>query len=176
MPGRRRLPDVGLQFARFALVGVANTLVSFAVYDALLAFSVSYPAGAAVAFAAGAVNGYLLNRGWTFNASDSARARLRYVVVQAGGLALTTGLLSLLVRAGSLGEAAGYAATLPLVTTATFLANRTWVFARARRTSPPRTRNEEGGPRRAGPSERASSRAGATSRPARRPRGTATAR
>lgn len=136
MPARRRLRGISLEFARFVLIGVGNTLVSFVVYDALLAFAVPYPAASAVAFAAGAVNGYLLNRGWTFRADDSARARIRYVVVQTGGLALTTGLLSLLVRAGQLGEVAGYAATLPLVTTATFLANRTWVFSPTRPKQP----------------------------------------
>jgi putative flippase GtrA len=114
--------------------------------DAVLAFAVPYPAAAALAFAAGAVNGYLLNRGWTFHAGDSARARARYVVVQAGGLALTTGLLSLFVHAGQLGELTAYAATLPLVTTAMFLANRTWVFTpyaapAALRASPSRTRS-----------------------------------
>ncbi len=123
--------DVGVsrQFAKFVLVGVSNTVVSLAVYDALLALTLPYAAAAAVGFAAGAVNGYLLNRGWTFRAHDTLRARIRYVAVQAGGLALTTGLLALLVGVGRLGEVAGYAAALPLVTTATFAANRFWVFA-----------------------------------------------
>ena len=128
MPARRSLRALGLQFARFALVGVGNTLVSFVVYDVLLALAVAYPAAAATAFAAGAVNGYLFNRGWTFRASDSVRTRVRYVAVQAAGLGLTAGLLSLFVHAGQLGEVAGYAVALPLVTTATFLANRSWVF------------------------------------------------
>lgn len=134
MPARRRAGTVGLEFARFVLVGVGNTLVSFAVYNVLLELAVAYPAAAACAFAAGAVNGYVFNRGWTFRAGDSASTRIRYVVVQAAGLGLTTGLLSLFVHAGRLGEVAGYAAALPLVTTATFLVNRTWVFTRARPT------------------------------------------
>jgi len=128
----RGVRGVGLEFARFVLVGVGNTLVSFVVYDMLLTLAVPYPAAAAAAFAAGAVNGYLLNRRWTFHADDSTRGRLRYAVVQGCGLGLTTGLLSLLVHGERLGEVAGYAATLPLVTTATFLANRTWVFRAGR--------------------------------------------
>ena len=128
LPVRRSLRTVSLEFARFVLVGVGNTLVSFVVYDLLLTLAVPYPAAAAAAFAAGAVNGYLFNRGWTFHAGDSVRTRIRYVVVQAAGLGLTTGLLSLFVRAGQIGELGGYAAALPLVTSATFLANRTWVF------------------------------------------------
>ena len=120
--------SLGRQFAKFLLVGVSNTVVSFAVYDVLLALTAPYTAAGALAFAAGAVNGYLLNRGWTFHAHDTTRARMRYVAVQTGGLALTTGLLSLLVHVGQLGEVAGYAAALPLVTTATFAASRFWVF------------------------------------------------
>jgi putative flippase GtrA len=124
----RARSGVGRQFAKFLLVGLGNTVVSFAAYDVLLAVTVPYPAAAGLAFAAGAVNGYLLNRAWTFRARDTTRARMRYVAVQAGGLALTAGLLSLLVHTGRLGEVAGYAAALPLVTTATFAANRLWVF------------------------------------------------
>jgi putative flippase GtrA len=117
------------QFVRFTCVGATNTLVSFLAYSALLAAATPYAVAAVLAFAAGAVNGYVLNRRWTFAAADSRRARLVYVCVQAAG-ALTAGaLVWLLVHTTAAGHVAAYAAAIPPVTVATFLANRRWAFA-----------------------------------------------
>ncbi len=106
-------------------MGATNTVLSFAVYVALVAAGRPYLAAGAVAFAAGAVNGFVLNGRWTFRAAGSAP---RYVVVQLAGLAATTGLLRLLVEAGA-GRIGGYLVAIPLVTVATFVANRAWAFA-----------------------------------------------
>ena len=70
------------------------------------------------------VNGYLLTRRWTFRAPDSRRARGRYVLVQLAGV-LTTSLFA------SLLATVGYLAAIPLVTAATFAANRRWTFSRS---------------------------------------------
>lgn len=123
--------NVGLvqQFSRFALVGVSNTILSFVSYTILVTVGVSYWAAGAIAFAFGAANGYLLNRRWTFVAPDSSKARLRYVAVQAAGLAATVGLLWLLVSQAGVDRIVAYAMTIPAVTVATFLANRGWTFA-----------------------------------------------
>ena len=106
------------ELVRFAAVGVTNTLLSAAVYLVLVR-AAAPPAAGALAFAAGALNGFLLNRRWTFRRPGSA---LRYTTVQAAGAAATSGLLWLI------GGVAAYFAVLPLVTLATFAANRSWTF------------------------------------------------
>ena len=118
MRSRLRAEVVG-QACRFGVVGVGNTLLSLAAYEALAAAGLPAAAAGAAAFSAGAVNGYLWNRRWTFRAHDSAGARLRYLVVQLGGAAAT----------GVLAWSVGYLLALPLVTAATFLANRRWTFS-----------------------------------------------
>ena len=110
---RSRAP--GSELARFALVGVSNTVVSLAVYLALAAAAPRAAAGA-LAFAAGAANGYVWNRRWTFRRHGVV---LRYVAVQAAG-ALATG--ELVAALGS------YVVAAALVTVATFAANRSWTF------------------------------------------------
>lgn len=119
------------QLCRFATVGVANTVLSYALYTALVAVGLAYPIAGGLGFIAGAVNGYILNRRWTFACSDSIRTRARYVVVQLAGLGATTALLWSIVTLGSLGRLIGYAVTIPIVTLATFGANRAWTFAEA---------------------------------------------
>jgi putative flippase GtrA len=121
-------PPLG-QFARFLAVGAANTAISFALYSLLVGASTPAALAATVAFAAGAVNGYVLNRRWTFCAPDSPKARIAYVCVQAVG-ALATGLLvGILVHEAAAGRVGAYLVAVPPVTVLMFLANRLWTFA-----------------------------------------------
>ena len=56
-----------VQFVKFGIVGVSNTLMTLVVYTVLLkVFGVWYLAASAIGFAVGATNGFLLNRKWTF--------------------------------------------------------------------------------------------------------------
>lgn len=117
------------QFVRFLVVGVGNTLISFASYRLLLAIAVPYAAAAPLAFGVGAVNGYIFNRRWTFSARDSARARALYVAIQAAGAASTTLLVLLYVRVAGLDKVLAYLAAIAPVTVSTFAANRLWTFS-----------------------------------------------
>ena len=112
------------ELARFLAVGAANTALSIAVYLALGGGAVAAGAG----FAAGAANGYVWNRRWTFGRPGSI---VRYAVVQAGGLIATSALVSLLAGA-DLTRGGAYALTLCTVTGSTFLANRRWTFRSTR--------------------------------------------
>jgi putative flippase GtrA len=114
--------------ARFLVVGVGNTVVSFVAYRLLLVISTPYVIAAALGFGAGAVNGYVFNRRWTFAADDSTRARVLYVAVQVAGAA-STSLLVFLFHAVGLGKVAAYLVAIPPVTLAMFLANRLWTFS-----------------------------------------------
>jgi len=116
------------QFGRFLVVGLSNTVLSFLVYRLLLLLASPYVLAAALAFAAGAVNGYILNRRWTFEARDTARARAAYVAVQVLGAAATTGLVVFFVEVVGIGRSWGYLLAIPPVTLAMFAANRIWTF------------------------------------------------
>jgi putative flippase GtrA len=135
--GRPRVPDRALffQFGKFVAVGTSNTAVSLLTYAGLLRIGVVYPVAGGIAFLAGAVNGYVLNRRWTFAAPDTWRARRRYVLVQIAGLGATTALLWTLVSPAGLGRITAYALIIPTVTLATFTANRGWTFRSRGQTS-----------------------------------------
>jgi putative flippase GtrA len=117
------------QFIRFGIVGVANTLISFVSYRLLLAVGVAYLAAAPLAWGAGAVNGYIFNRRWTFEARDSNRARILYVLVAAAGAGAVSLLVLLFARGAGLPKFEAFVAAVPLVTVSTFVANRVWTFS-----------------------------------------------
>jgi putative flippase GtrA len=119
-----------LQFVKFGIVGVSNTLLTFAVYTVLLkVFGVWYLAASAIGFVAGATNGFLLNRRWTFRGHvGDALTPVRWAVVQGCGLGVNEGLLFVLVHEARLDELVGQALATAVVTTVTFFANRAWTF------------------------------------------------
>lgn len=121
---------VVVQFVKFGIVGVSNTLLTFAIYTLLLkAFGVWYLAASAIGFVVGAVNGFLLNRRWTFagHVGDSLTP-VRWGVVQGCGLALNLGLLYLFVDDAGIEKLLSQAFATVIVTVVTFLVNRAWTF------------------------------------------------
>jgi putative flippase GtrA len=127
---RRRWSLVVVQFAKFGIVGISNTLITFAVYTLLLkVFGVWYLAASAIGFVAGAVNGFLLNRRWTFQGHvGDALTPVRWAIVQGCGLGLNEALLYLWVGGVGVDKLIGQALAIAIVTTATFFANRSWTF------------------------------------------------
>jgi putative flippase GtrA len=129
----RLVRPVVLQLLRFGVVGVTNTAVTLASYAALAAVGLPAPAAGALAFAAGAANGYRLNRTWTFrSARRGTGIAMRYVAVQGLGAGLDAAGVAAAVGIAQLPRLAGEAAILPAVTLVTFVLCRQWVFARTR--------------------------------------------
>ncbi len=132
LPGPLARLDASMlvQFVKFGIVGVSNTLLAFAIYTVLLkVFGVWYLAASAIGFVVGAVNGFLLNRRWTFagHVGDSLTP-VRWGVVQGCGLALNEGLLFVFVDDAGIEKLLGQACATIIVTVITFLVNRAWTF------------------------------------------------
>jgi putative flippase GtrA len=130
----RQLPGRLLRYrlARFVVVGICNTLLSFAVYWVLLAVGTWYVVAAPIAYIASVVNGYVLNRRWTFAARDSARSRVLYVAIQTSGAALTSLLVLFFVRVAGMERVGAFLVAIVPVTLCTFSANRVWTFGERR--------------------------------------------
>jgi putative flippase GtrA len=120
------------QFIRFCFVGLGNTAISLIVFVAAVSAGVPYLAASCGAFAVGAVNGYTLNRVWTFKAgSFRAQGLARYILVQGLGLGLNAALLAALVEVLNLASISAQALVLPVISLLTFAVNRRWTFGRS---------------------------------------------
>jgi putative flippase GtrA len=120
------------RLARFAVVGVANTLLTLATFTLLTHAGASTAPASAVAFAAGAANGFRLNRRWTFGATD-ARGRAvvaRYVAIQALGAGVSAGGAAALTDLLTLARLAAEASVLPAATVMTYMLTRQLFAAR----------------------------------------------
>jgi putative flippase GtrA len=127
---RPRIPPILFQLVRFGLVGATNTALTLVTYGALVALGTPVAAAGAAGWAVGAVNGYLLNRAWTFRSAARGRAvAARYLGVALVGSGLNAFLATLAVGHEHLPRLAGEVVVLPPVTLLSFVLCRMWVFA-----------------------------------------------
>jgi putative flippase GtrA len=124
------VPIIG-QLARYGVVGIANSLIGFAIYVVAVKLGVQYLLASALAYAIGGINGYVLNRRWTFAATaiSHASSATRYAAVQIGALVGNLVLLYILVHLLGVETIVGQAIVVVVVFLATFAANRIWSFA-----------------------------------------------
>jgi putative flippase GtrA len=129
-PARHPAALVLVQFVKFGVVGVSNTLLTLVVYTLLLkVFGVWYLAASAIGFAVGAINGFLLNRRWTFRDHvGDAFTPVRWGIVQTCGLGVNEGLLYVFVHDAALDKLLAQVCATAFVTVSTFFANRAWTF------------------------------------------------
>ena len=126
-------------FARFVVVGCTNFIVSFAAFYAsytYLPLHESSGRGAVanvVAYGAGLVNSFVLNRIWTFRAEGRVGTHaLKFVSLNAVTLAASTAIVWLLVdRAGLPALAVWLPLTLAILATH-YLGMKHWAFAERR--------------------------------------------
>jgi putative flippase GtrA len=134
----RRVPDFGPRhpFARFVVVGCLNFVVSFAAFYAsyrYLPLDESTGRGAVanvLAYAAGLLNSFMLNRLWTFRAEGQVAVHaFKFVVLNAATLVASTLIVLLLVdRAGLPALAVWLPLTLAILA-AHYLGMKHWAFA-----------------------------------------------
>ena len=114
---------------RFGVVGISNTLLTLAAFWVLTGLGAGAPLASALAFAAGAVNGYVLNRSWTFRSSRRGPATIaRYTAVQVLGAGLSAAGVAMASTDLSLRRLAAEGFVLPLVTLVTYALSRRLVF------------------------------------------------
>jgi putative flippase GtrA len=124
---RREAPRI----LRFGAVGATNTVITLAVFAALVALGCPAPAASGLGFCAGAANSFHLNRRWTFSDFSTARgAWVRFGGIQGVGALVSAAGVSMLQR-GGWGHLVAECAILPCVTVALYSVSRLLVFRSA---------------------------------------------
>lgn len=86
-----------MRFLKFGVVGVANTLITLAVFN-LLSVVLGFPAvlGNAVGWAAGFANSFVWNRRWTFadrTGVTASRSLVRFALASLAALLASSGII-----------------------------------------------------------------------------------
>ena len=109
-----------MQFARFLLVGAANTAASYAVYLVLL-LVVDYRVAYTIAFVAGLVGGYLAHARFVFGARPGARSAASYLATYGAMYLVSLFVLYVAVDRLAVPKALGMLAALAFTVPASFI-------------------------------------------------------
>ena len=132
------MPSFGLKhsLARFVVVGCANFVVSFAAfygsyhYLPLGEFGGRGAVANVLAYAAGMLNSFVLNRAWTFDAKGRVTVHAwRFTLLNAATLAGSTLIMLALVDYAGYPELAVWLPLLVAIVTAHYLGMKHWAFA-----------------------------------------------
>lgn len=119
-----------LKAAKFAVVGVANTLIDYGVFVLLAqVLGVNVYLAQVVSYSCGILNSYIFNRSWTFRSQSRffSPTLVRFLALNLAMLGISTGLLALFLHLG-LPKLLAKAATVGVTMVLGFGANRLWVF------------------------------------------------
>jgi putative flippase GtrA len=129
---RRFVPPIVAQLVRYGAVGASNTLIGFGIYALCVdLLGIQYEVSLTIAYLVGAVNGYFLNRRWTFDAEDvdHTASTWRYAAVQSAAYLTNLALLHAAVAWLGVERIIAQAVIFPIVFLLTFIPNRLWSFA-----------------------------------------------
>lgn len=122
---------LGIQGARFVMVGVLNTIVGYGIYYLIIWIwgKPFYLWAGAAGHVVGTIQSYLCNRVWTFRSSASPYWEMvKFVIVSSGQLGATLALNWLLVDFFGMSPYASPVIIIPVVTVTTYLAHKVWSF------------------------------------------------
>lgn len=123
-----------LQFIKFGVVGLSNTLISYAVYIILVAFSWHYLLASLMGFLISVVNAFYWNNKYVFKAEDGEERTLlssffkTFMSYAGTGLILNNLLLMLWIDVFKLHEMLGPILNLFITIPLNFLLNKYWAF------------------------------------------------
>jgi len=127
--------EVIRQFVKYAIVGCLNVTLSLGIFNVLRLVEAPRLVASTVAFLLTSVNGFLLNKLWSFRDQRSHRVTrqyLRFVSFTLVGLGLFSIAFRLLLIPlgdfGRIGENAAFLGAIPISVVWNFTAYRRWTF------------------------------------------------
>jgi len=115
---------------KFLLVGMSNTIISFAVYAMFIFFfEDKYVHALVLSHAVGILNSYILNNKWTFQQkSYSIVSVIKFVFVYILSFFLNLIVLYLLVKSIEINKIVAQAIALSLTTVFSYMGHKHWSF------------------------------------------------
>ena len=125
---------IGVQFIKFGMVGVSNTVVSLATYYLFTFFGVHYLIANALGFVTGTLNAYYWNSKFVFKeeAKESGNKKeslVKTYISYGFSFILSTLLLYLQVNILGISQAVAPIINIMITTPINFLMNKFWTFA-----------------------------------------------
>lgn len=121
-----------IEFIKFSIVGVINTIVDFGVFSLLITNGSPILLSQIISYACGMVNSFMMNRSWTFkeNKRNEYSEPVKYLIANITTLSLMSGLLLLFVDQFQFPVLIAKVVCTGVGMAINFLSSKFWVFQR----------------------------------------------
>ncbi|WP_326511584.1 GtrA family protein [Clostridium intestinale] len=117
------------EFIKFGIVGVSNTLITFVVYNILLRLGINYLVANIIGYICGMINGFIWSKNWVFKVNNESKMYfIKFALVNLLSLAVSTGLLMVLVKQLSLNSTIAQLITTCITVVINYLLNKIYTF------------------------------------------------
>ncbi|MEQ8153785.1 MAG: GtrA family protein [Clostridiaceae bacterium] len=117
-----------INIIKFSGVGVLNTLITAIIYNCLIFFNVNYLLANAVGYAAGTINGYILNSKYVFNKKASVKTGIKFILVNILSFLVNSSVLWLFVHSFGVNKTLSQIPAIGFGFAVNFLVNKLWTF------------------------------------------------
>ena len=118
-----------IQFLKFCVVGLSNTVISLAVYYIILYFGAHYVIASILSFIISVLNAYYWNYKYVFNTkSDILKSLIKTYTSYGFSYVLSTTLLMILVEYYNISELLAPILVLVITVPLNFILNKFWAF------------------------------------------------
>jgi len=117
------------EFIKFGIVGVSNTLITFVVYNILLKLGINYLVANIIGYICGMINGFIWSKNWVFKVNNESKMYfIKFALVNLLSLAVSTGLLMVLVKQLSFNTTIAQLITTCITVIINYLLNKIYTF------------------------------------------------
>lgn len=120
-----------MQFIKFNLVGIVNTLVDFSVFTVLTFFGMYYMAAQVISYSCGVVNSFIMNKYWTFGDKSTPHGYEVFKFIAVNGVSLAVSLSILYPLKPILGVISAKVIATLFSMMINFVGSKLWVFKKA---------------------------------------------
>ncbi len=118
-----------IQFIKFSIVGVSNTLITILIYNLLRHFNVGINAANVIGYSVGTLNSYIWNRNWVFSTKGKqSKLIVKFIIVNLITLAFNTAAMNVLVHNFSINDRLAQLAATSLGMIINYVLNKLWTF------------------------------------------------
>jgi len=123
------LYNISLEFFKFALVGVLNTVIGYGMYYILLHLKFHYLPALIISFMLGLMNSYFCNKYWVFTSEQHFKRELpKFIIVYTATLSINAILLPVFVEVLKIDPRIAQLFFLLFLPILTFLGLKYWGF------------------------------------------------
>lgn len=117
------------QFIKFSIVGALNTIISIVFYYIFLKLGLFYIIANTLAYVAGMINSYILNKIWVFKANVYSKITiLKFTIVNLVSLILSNSLLYLMINGIGFNRIFAQLPVIFVILTINYSVNKIWTF------------------------------------------------